>query len=260
MTIFYRCDDPEEFRNSSHYRRTIEDDRRDAAEARTQLWHYTNLEVLFKIAANKTIRFSRIDRVNDLLEKKLLMVENMYLGTYIACFNHDVKESIPLWSMYTSKGRGVRIGFEFDDDNVQNSFIGIDSKCVSSDNPIQLSEYRPYIHDIEYSDEMTVLPITQVDGDVLVSPRDIAFEKTTIWEYEKETRIMMFNPNRRDDNSPDYIDFLLDFRKLKALVITFDPWMTDEIKQSIRLTVQYYLKEYVDILDFQNSELEGKIR
>ncbi len=109
MTTFYKCDVPEEFRNSKHYRRTMEDDRRDSAEARTQLWHYTNVEALFKIISNQTIRFSRIDCVNDLMEKEPLMIDNMYLGTYIACFNHNNKESIPLWNMYTSKGSGVRI-------------------------------------------------------------------------------------------------------------------------------------------------------
>ena len=113
MTRWIAGDLPKDFRDSLNYRRTVEDDRRENAEKRTWLCQYTNIESLYKIISNKTIRFTRVDKVNDISEKDLLEIDNLYLRTYISCFSYDSKESIPLWSIYTKRGSGVRIDFEF---------------------------------------------------------------------------------------------------------------------------------------------------
>ena len=256
MGILYRCFMPEDFRNGPNYLRTIEDDRRDEAEARTRLWHYTKVEALYKIFANRTIRFSRIDQVNDLMEKVPLQEANVYLGTYIACFNHSEEESIPLWNMYTTRGNGVRIEFEFKENKIHTAINGIfESSCPY----FAMKEFSSFIHDIEYSEKNKIEPVFK-EGDVYVDVQAVAFEKNNIWKYENETRLMMFTGKRIDGEMPTFIDFQLDFEKIKRIMITFDPWMTEEIKQSIKLTTQFYLKEYSHILEYKNSDLEGRIR
>ncbi len=102
--ILYRCEDADDYGNSSHYHRIIEDDRREDAENRKSLWHYTNLDVLFKILANRTIRFSRIDCVNDILEKEPLegkisnnngRISEWFILLYRTYFAKKVKKYVP---------------------------------------------------------------------------------------------------------------------------------------------------------------------
>ncbi len=85
----YKCVTSDKFKNSPYYHKTIVDEKREMAENRTWICHHTNTEALLKIMSNKTFRFSRIDQVNDLSEKDLYSIDNLYMGTYIACFNHN---------------------------------------------------------------------------------------------------------------------------------------------------------------------------
>ncbi len=85
-------------------------------------------------------------------------------------------------------------------------------------------------------------------------------KKNEVWSYEDETRIMMFTAKHINEDMPRYIDFNLDFNIVRSIKIVFDPWMSEEIKQSVKLTTQYYMKDKADILHYDNSELEGKIR
>lgn len=80
-----------------------------------RIYHYTNIETLALILKNKTIRFNRLDRVDD-LEEGQSECSGIKVGQYIfvSCWTEDPEESIPLWRMYTDKGVGVRIGLEKD--------------------------------------------------------------------------------------------------------------------------------------------------
>ena len=68
-----------------------------------KIHHYTSIETLALILKYKTIRFNRLDRVDD-------MEESMYgsgptkikLGQYVfvSCWTKDDLENISLWKMY----------------------------------------------------------------------------------------------------------------------------------------------------------------
>lgn len=75
-----------------------------------RIYHYTNIETLALILKNRTIRFNRLDHVDD-LEEGRVECSGIKLGQYIfvSCWTEDWEESIPLWRMYTEKGTGVRI-------------------------------------------------------------------------------------------------------------------------------------------------------
>lgn len=78
-----------------------------------RIYHYTNIETLALILKNKTIRFNRLDHVDD-LEEARCESSGIKIGQYlfVSCWTEDSEESIPLWRMYTEKGVGVRIGLE----------------------------------------------------------------------------------------------------------------------------------------------------
>mgnify|MGYP004540154333 CR=1 FL=1 len=78
------------------------------------LYHYTSIDTLIKILENKTIRFTRLDKLNDPLEGFCAneMVKSEYKQlcklTFVSCWTAEEKESIPMWYIYTEM-KGVRI-------------------------------------------------------------------------------------------------------------------------------------------------------
>jgi len=80
-----------------------------------KIHHYTTIDTLALILNNKTIRFNRLDMVDD-LEEGNVESSGVKLGHYIfvSCWTENVEESIPLWKMYTNNGMGVRISLEED--------------------------------------------------------------------------------------------------------------------------------------------------
>lgn len=78
------------------------------------LYHYTTIEALAMILKTRSIKFSRLDRVDDIEE--LAESKNIRLGQYmfVSCWTENSEESIPLWKMYSGNCHGVRIGMEKD--------------------------------------------------------------------------------------------------------------------------------------------------
>lgn len=78
-----------------------------------KIFHYTTIESLALILSHKTIKFSRLDRVDDLDEGKI-----KFRGTplshifFASCWSKDENESIAMWKLYTKDGVGVRIELE----------------------------------------------------------------------------------------------------------------------------------------------------
>lgn len=75
------------------------------------IFHYTTLETLKLILQNKTIRFNRMDRLDDELEEEYLSSANLAPYFFTSCWTTEKKESIPQWNMYSKDMRGVRIKF-----------------------------------------------------------------------------------------------------------------------------------------------------
>jgi hypothetical protein len=71
--------------------------------------HYTNINTLELILKNRTIRFNRLDRVDDLEEGKPYGKYNVSKYLFVSCWTDSDFESIPQWNIYTDKMRGVRI-------------------------------------------------------------------------------------------------------------------------------------------------------
>ena len=79
-----------------------------------KLYHYTNLKTLALILKHRTLRFNRLDKVDDLEEN--VKSNGLNLGQYIfvSCWTEDAEESIPLWRMYAGIENGVRICLDED--------------------------------------------------------------------------------------------------------------------------------------------------
>lgn len=81
-----------------------------------KLFHYTTIETLAYIVNNRSLKFNRLDQLDDLTESEPFAVYNPLQYIFSCSFTLDSKESIPLWRMYANMETGIRL--EFDSDNI----------------------------------------------------------------------------------------------------------------------------------------------
>jgi len=73
--------------------------------------HYTDINTLSLILNYKTIRFNRLDRVDDITEGESFKVLKLAQFFFVSCWTYNENESIPQWNMYTKDMAGLRISF-----------------------------------------------------------------------------------------------------------------------------------------------------
>ena len=73
------------------------------------LFHYTNIETLSLILANRTFRLTSLNQLDDLQEKETGDTPNFGQFCYVSSWTDDKTESIPMWNMYSSLESGIRI-------------------------------------------------------------------------------------------------------------------------------------------------------
>ena len=73
------------------------------------LYHYASLDTLALILHNRTIRFSRLDKVDDPQEQRSADSQNLGKMKFVSCWTSSDEESIPMWREYAGAECGVRI-------------------------------------------------------------------------------------------------------------------------------------------------------
>lgn len=164
-----------------------------------KIHHYTSIETLALILKYKTIRFNRLDRVDD-------MEESMYgsgptkikLGQYVfvSCWTKVDQENISLWKMYTNYN-GIRITLDEDmfvsyrvNETFKSYFpspFHLIDECYASSfiNKIKC-------HEIIYEDniETKIKDLVKLTGDTsaTISTDGIGLYKSKEWEFQHECR------------------------------------------------------------------------
>lgn len=117
-----------------------------------KIYHYTSLENLALILKHKTIRFNRLDRMDDPCEKTFLVNQLDWSPyTYVSCWTENPAESIPLWHMYTRAGKGVRIGLDSD-------FIDWDKQSIAFSVPFRQRHHKSISKDSSGAFSVTFNP------------------------------------------------------------------------------------------------------
>lgn len=167
------------------------------------LFHYTSIETLALILAHRTLRFSRLDEVNDPEEASASDLPNAATLVFASCWTAQARESLAMWRMYTPDMQGLRIALPnnpfagrhepviFDKGgatqrvdgeiriNRQNGGPGIISYYVTGPNKIYYSD------DPEYRNS----PCLSDEGDRwTVQLHDLGMVKNTYWSFEDEWR------------------------------------------------------------------------
>lgn len=184
-----------------------------------KIHHYTSIENLALILRNKTIRFTRLDKVDDREEAELSssgIPLNYY--TFVSCWTHQAEESIPLWKMYAGKEmKGVRITLDSDlfykYPVNSGSYYGIDiisregetsilpmDKCITKDYVIvpSFNDSEIFFKRIEYVDDprasmQDIIHIKECGNirDLMIDLRRIGLYKRKCWAFQQECRFVL---------------------------------------------------------------------
>ena len=178
-----------------------------------RIYHYTSVEVLALILKNKTIRFSRLDRVDDPYEYGFIKDgHNPAKFTYISCWTKNSIESIPQWIIYGNQRHGVRISFESDNlFDIKNE--GVYNRWFTNEEMKKMDVVIPPIldndilYDIQYVDNpksytANIFPL--VNGENAIDFKEIGRYKTKDWSFQDECRykIHAFPKNIKGSSIP----------------------------------------------------------
>ncbi len=231
----------------------------------SHLFHYTSIANLCLILRNKTIRFQRLDKVNDPEEAKTESFRDAKYFTYVSCWTaeKDDAESISLWNMYSSDMKGVRIrlpinmfkGRNLPDDTVTGYPI-IHAECpvviVRKNSHYPGMIVGPLPIKYKKDPQNTVKCFEVKDSTVVVDLLQLGQSKHKHWYFEKEWRYKIIGmPFEGKWQKKDYdyfftvpqnhfIDVRLDDSVIKEMIIQLGPKAT----LSETIIVNLLVKEY----------------
>ena len=188
--------------------------------------HYTNIEALALILMNRTLRFTRLDKVDD-PEESNFVSNGVNLGpyTFVSCWTESKEESIPMWKMYTKEQWGVRLSMVrdglFKTYTVENGFrvnglvatsLGIPIKMLfPADVRFNQTDYTPpfltddydkcnfyrkitYVDDLKpyTNDSFQVIPQSGGNVSVCIKSDKVGSYKNKRWSFQDESRFVLF--------------------------------------------------------------------
>lgn len=260
------------------------------------IYHYTEVDTLALILENKTIRFNRLDRVDDITEGegfKKLKLEQFF---FVSCWTYDQNENIPQWHMYTDNMSGVRIKLPVKMFDIKKIIVPeshkpfmngeilsqIPFEKIFTDNYFILPNFIDDNHFervVEYDKDFVKLKndainFTKENGTFsgqIHDPSRIASVKSPDWEFQKEFRfVLMIFPSFPNSglvdkswqkNIPNFItDALLNGKgpDIEYFDIDLDPNVLDSIEVTVGPACSDGKKIMIDSL-LQKYTKNGKL-
>lgn len=201
------------------------------------IYHYTTIDALMQILKNRTIRFSKLTKTDDMEESKTNDIGEAGQYVFASCWTESEDEILPMWIMYSNVMSGVRIGLPFLPFK-DYSFERISSQNIpefsndvananhnrnfTSNGMIQNPKYT-IVATFYHNSTINDLKVIYSDDDNLIKPNvlttrpdrtSIAFQnvgkyKRTIWSFQKEVRYRLLvlpitNIEIQDQLKPSY--------------------------------------------------------
>lgn len=170
------------------------------------LYHYTKPETFRLILESHRIRFNRLDLVRDLTEGHSADLGVLGMYQFVSCWTDCSVESIPIWSLYTPRMSGVRMGLPADmfETYEQEStrykglhiepgtrhVLPLDDRIRSNFLVAPLPPEFP--HRMLYTDDPTLLVPQVIRRPDLVEFGRLGSHKRTDWAFESEWRFRLF--------------------------------------------------------------------
>ena len=183
------------------------------------LYHYTSLETLALILRNRTIRFSRLDIVDDPQEQRSADSQNLGKMKLVSCWTSSDEESIPMWREYAGTECGVRIQMKsypfkrysvsteslskLSHDAVLNapggSFDGLHMPLEDfwdrSYHFKEMARSVEMLHEVQYTNDKSLLFPEVIrscgNGWIEADLNALGVHKATAWSYQREWRYVL---------------------------------------------------------------------
>ena len=246
-----------------------------------RIFHYTSIETLALILRNRTIRFTRLDKVDD-PEEYDITEDGVTPAHYCfaSCWTKNQEESLPQWYMYGCGSHGVRIEMDSDMFCVKNSLNGHDylgglEMTNLGDCIMPVLHNQNVLQDIIYVDEMK--SVKQKIFKSFVEQKGIHFieigvYKSNDWIFQKECRFRLFalpmkpyiagtyySPSEVIANNippkVDYIDVPLLPKSFSTMKILLGP----KVSLGEKIIVESLIKEYFGRTDYEISTYTNKL-
>lgn len=188
-------------------------------EAPAVLYHYASLDTLALILHNRTIRFSRLDKVDDPQEQRSADSQNLGKMKLVSCWTSSDEESIPMWREYAGAECGVRIQMKshpfkrysvsteslskLSRDAVLNTYGGsfdglhlpIEDFWDRSYHFKEMARSVEMLHKVQYTNDKSLLFPEVIrscgNGWVEADLSALGIHKATAWSYQREWRYVL---------------------------------------------------------------------
>lgn len=244
-----------------------------------KLYHYTSFESLLSIIQDRRFRLTRKDLLNDKAESKIGNTDKA-MCQYIMSMT-ERREYISMWAMY-GKPSGIKVRLDFskeefikiiDDLNDWSSFKTdvIHSLAINDCDTIEKPSSAK-MRLIPMNDELDPIRfayVAYIDKEKhilrhkgkkfhMMSADEKSIDilaglvKYDAWEFEKEIRLLA----EMQKNDRNYIYLPITENLLKTFTITFNPWISQRMKEMIKKQ----LNELAGFsLRYRNSSNEGEV-
>lgn len=238
----------------------------------TTLFHYTNIETIALILKNRTVRFTRLDKVDDPQEQRTADSRNLAKFRFVSCWTNSSEESIPMWREYAGVDSGIRIElpvdpfkrYELTANNLprasSSSPLSISSDCGIRMLRIPFSTLLnegPFVqeavldadilHEITYTDEPDLLfpEVMSINSEGTLSAKigAVGIAKSRAWAYQHEWRYILtiypFALKDGVDSQAETLKMLRDTildRREPNLPEYYDMKISDKAFETMRIT------------------------
>ncbi|MEI6349176.1 MAG: DUF2971 domain-containing protein [Bacteroidota bacterium] len=244
-----------------------------------KLFHYTSINNLALILKTKSIRFGRLDNVNDPEEGKANDFHSLSPYIFISSWTENEEENFALWNMYTQNMRGVRIElslpiFESYSWNNYDNYLFQQKDYLNEKKGYFIVDGLNEPHKIEYSDDINLLK-PNIRNDIGLELEILAKCKKSMWTFEQEYRfrldIFPIDKNVKSDNFPDKYVHLIENKVPPPIDSYFIKIKDDSFKQMIITTgpknlpgdyeiIEALISKYNKPAQLEISKLNGLIR
>lgn len=195
------------------------------------LHHYTTVNTLALILRHQTLRFTRLDKFDDVTEGRSIGHFPLGARMFASCWSAAQEESIPQWAMYGDQMKGIRISVRPDpfiwhpiDIRWHEQFQFIDLHAPYSVEEMLASNITliptpgmkkifgqrvSYVSDVEAAIKNHYAASSPDELTLFGEGTEIAFYKSKVWEFQEEYRFVLAahpGPETPYQGSPaDYI-------------------------------------------------------
>ena len=169
-----------------------------------KIYHYTTIDTLALIMLNKTIRFNRLDKVDD-KEESIFgsgpFDTKVSKNVFVSCWTRNPEENPDLWQRYARGNKGVRIAL--DEDMFQTYQINDHFKSFFPDwfkiigdcfFPLPVNEAKLYdVQYVENNEELIRRCVSYANDFVNTKIHALGiYKKKKDWEQQGESRFKLF--------------------------------------------------------------------